>query len=73
MNKQRVFLCKHCQQEPILPRAGMRLQEVKSWFRYLRCPSCKQELGVVERVPEPVVPAATQAPLWTGESIGPST
>src|SRR5260370_21560863 len=66
--KQHVFLCKHCQNELPLPRAGMRLQEVKSWFRYLRCPRCRQELRVVERVPEPVVPAATQQPLWTGES-----
>ena len=73
MNKQRVFLCKHCQHELTLPRAGMRLQEVKSWFRYLRCPHCKQELRVVERIPEPVVPAAVQQPLWTGESTSPST
>ena len=71
--KQRVFLCKHCQHELTLPQVGMRLQEVKSWFRYLRCPHCKQELRVVERVPEPVIPAYTQAPLWTGESAGPST
>ena len=63
--KQRVFLCKHCQYELTPPRAGMRLREVKSWFRYSRCPACKQELRVIERVPEPVVPAATQAPLWT--------
>ena len=61
MNKQHVFLCKHCQHELTPPRAGMRLQEVKSWFRYSRCPACKQELRVVERVPEPVVPADTQA------------
>ena len=73
MNKQRVFLCKHCQHELIPPRAGMRLQEVKSWFRYARCPACKQELRVIEQVPEPVVPAATQQPLWTGESTGHST
>ena len=73
MNKRRVFLCKHCQHELTPPRAGMRLQEVKSWFRYSRCPACKQELRVVERVPEPVVPAATQQPLWTGESLGHST
>ena len=65
--KQRVFLCKHCHHELIPPRAGMRLQEVKSWFRYLRCPACKQELRVVERVPEPVTPAYTQSPLWAGE------
>ena len=65
MNKQCVFLCKHCQHELTLPRAGMRLQEVKSWFRYSRCPACKQELRVIERVPEPVIPAYTQQPLWT--------
>src|SRR5215470_15270673 len=64
--KQHVFLCKHCQHELELPRAGMRLQEVKSWFRYSRCPACKRELWVIEQVPEPVVPAATQQPLWTG-------
>ncbi len=73
MNKQRVFLCKHCQHELIPPRAGMRLQEAKSWFRYSRYPACKQELRVVEKLPEPVVPAATQQPLWTGEGTGPST
>jgi uncharacterized protein with PIN domain len=71
--KQRVFLCKHCHHELTLPRVGMRLQEVKSWFRYSRCPACKQELRVVEQVPEPVIPAYTQAPLWTGESTGHST
>ncbi len=32
-----------------------------------------QELRVIERVPEPVIPAATQQPLWTGESTSPST
>jgi hypothetical protein len=68
--KQHVCLCKHCQHELTLPRAGMRLQEVKSWFRYLRCPACKQELRVNERVPEQVVPAPTQQSLWTGESTG---
>jgi hypothetical protein len=72
MNKQRVFLSKHCQHELTPPRAGMCLQEVKSWFRYARCPHCKQELRVVERVPEPAVPAAIQQPLWTGEGTGPS-
>ena len=65
--KQRVFLCKHCQQELSMPRVGMSLQEAKSWFRYSRCPACKQELRVVERVPEPVIPAYTQVPLWTAE------
>ncbi len=63
--KQHVFLCKHCQHELKLLRAGMRLQEVKSWFRYSRCPACKRELRIVERVPEPVVPAYMQSPLWT--------
>ena len=29
---------------------------------------CKQELRVVERVPEPVIPAYAQPPLWAGES-----
>jgi hypothetical protein len=72
MNKQHVFLCKHCQHELTPPRAGMRLQEVKSWFRYARCPACKRELRVIEQVPEPVLPAYTQAPLWTGESTSPS-
>jgi uncharacterized protein with PIN domain len=62
--KQHVFLCKHCQHELKLPRAGMRLQEVKSWFRYSRCPACKRELRIIERVPEPVVPAYMQSPLW---------
>ena len=71
--KQRVFLCKHCQHELTPPRAGMRLQEVKSWFRYSRCPACKRELWVIEQVPEPVVPAATQQSLWTGESTSPLT
>jgi hypothetical protein len=66
--KQRVFLCKHCQHELTLPRAGMSLQEAKSWFRYLRCPACKRELRVVERVPEPIIPAYTQPQLWAGES-----
>ena len=65
--KQRVFLCKHCQHELTPPRAGMRLQEVKSWFRYARCPHCKHELRIVEKLPEPVVPVATQQPLWTGK------
>jgi hypothetical protein len=32
-----------------------------------------QELRVIERVPEPVVPAATQQPLWTGEGTVPLT
>ena len=73
MNKQRVFLCKRCQHELTPPRAGMRLQEVKSWFRYAQCLHCKQELRVVEQIPEPVVPAALQQPLWTGESIDPTT
>jgi hypothetical protein len=73
MNKQRVFLCKRCQHELIPARGGMSSQEVKSWFRYSRCPRCKQELRVVEKLPEPVVPAATQQPLWTGEGTGPST
>jgi uncharacterized protein with PIN domain len=65
--KQRVFLCKHCRHELKLPRAGMSLQEAKSWFRYSRCPVCKLELRVVERVPEPVIPAYTQSQLWAGE------
>jgi len=66
--KQRVFLCKHCHYELTMPRAGMSLQEVKSWFRYSRFPACKQELRVVERVPEPVIPAYAQPPLWAEES-----
>jgi uncharacterized protein with PIN domain len=66
--KQRVFLCKHCQHELSMPRVGMSLQEARSRFRYSRCPACKQELRVVERVPELVIPAYTQAPLWTAES-----
>ncbi len=66
--KQRVFLCKHCRHELKLPRAGMSLQETKSWFRYSRCPACTYELRVVEQVPEPVIPAFTQPPLWTAES-----
>ena len=73
MNKQRAFLCKHCQHELTLPRAGMRLQEVKSWFRYSRCSACKRELRVVGHLPEPVIPAVTQQPLWAGESTGKST
>ena len=66
--KQRVFLCKHCQHELTSPRAGMSLQEAKSWFRYSCCPVCKQELRVVERVPEPIIPAYIQSQLWAGES-----
>jgi RNase P subunit RPR2 len=71
--KQRIFLCKHCHHELIPPRAGIRLQEVKSWFRYSHCPTCKHELRVIEQVPEPVGPAATQQSLWTGESMSPFT
>ena len=71
--KQHVFLCKQCQQELELPRAGMRLQEVKSWFQYFRCPYCKHELRVIEQAPEPIVPSAIQQPLWAGESTGKST
>ena len=67
MKQQRVFLCKHCQHELTLPRAGMRLQEVKSWFRYSRCPACKQELRVVERVPEPVIPVYTVTTVDRGK------
>jgi uncharacterized protein with PIN domain len=66
--KQHVFLCKRCQHELALPRVGMNLQEARSWFRYARCPACKQELRVVERVPEPVIPAYSQAPLWVAQS-----
>jgi uncharacterized protein with PIN domain len=63
--KQRIFLCKHCQHELTLPRAGMSLQEVKSWFKYSRCPVCKREVRVVERLPKPVIAAYKQPPLWT--------
>ncbi len=65
--KQHVFLCKHCQHELTSPRASMRLQEAKSWFRYARCPACKQELRVIERVPKPVIPTYIQSQLWAGE------
>lgn len=66
--KPHVFLCKHCLHELTLPRAGMSLQEAKSWFRYSRCPACKYELRAIERVPEPPIPVYIQSPLWAGES-----
>jgi hypothetical protein len=68
--KHHVFICKHCRQELTMPRAGMTLQEARSWFKYATCPACKRELRVREKVPQPVVPVYAQSSLWAGEERG---
>jgi hypothetical protein len=66
--KHQRFICQHYQHALTMPRAGMSLREVRSWFKYARCPACKRALRVVEQVPKPIIPAYTQPHLWSEES-----
>jgi hypothetical protein len=63
--KHQKCICQQCGHELTMPRAGMSLQEARSWFRYARCPVCKLQLHVAAQAPKPGVQAYTQPRLWT--------